>query len=62
MEKMVRKADNFTAFHLAYTLVGTIDPAQAERALEQGIKQQCSVGAMLERTAEVTYSYTIEAP
>ena len=52
----------FTTVHLAYTLVGTIDPAAAEHALEVGIKQQCSVGEMLGRTAEITYSYRIESP
>ncbi|NQU40173.1 MAG: OsmC family protein [Lentisphaerae bacterium] len=50
----------FTAIHLSYTLFGKIDPAAAEQALERGIKQQCSVGDMLGRTAEITYSYTIE--
>jgi len=52
----------FTSIHLTYTLVGTISANAAEHALERGIKKQCSVGEMLGRTAEVTYSYTIEAP
>ena len=51
----------FTSIHLSYTLFGPVDPAEAERALELGIKRQCSVGEMLGRSAEITYSYTIEA-
>ena len=34
----------------------------AEKALELGIKRQCSVGEMLGRTADITYSYRIEQP
>ena len=50
----------FTAIHLHYTLTGELSRKSVERALELGIRKYCSVAAMLEKTAEISYSYELK--
>ena len=58
-----READKvpslFTDIHLHYDLFGDIDEQKAKRAIELSVEQYCSVGKMLEKTANITYDYTI---
>ena len=58
-----READQvpslFTKIHLHYDLSGALDEQKVERAIELSVNQYCSVGKMLEKTAQITYSYTI---
>lgn len=50
----------FTKIHLTYQLTGDLDPKKVERALSLSIDKYCSVAKMLEKTAVISYSYTIE--
>lgn len=49
----------FKKITLHFTLTGTINDKKAEKAIELGVKKYCSVGKMLEKDAEITYSYEI---
>ena len=49
----------FTDIHLHYDLFGDLDEQKVKRAIELSVEQYCSVGKMLEKTAKVTYDYTI---
>jgi putative redox protein len=50
----------FTKIHLQYTFIGTdLSIKKIERALELSITKYCSVAKMLDKTAEVTYGYTV---
>ena len=51
----------FTAIHLHYKLVGPLKPEKVEKALSMSITQYCSVSKMLEKAADITYSYEIIA-
>jgi len=50
----------FKKIHLTYHLKGTFDIPKLERALDLAVNKYCSVGAMISKTAEITYSYEIE--
>src|SRR5690606_18258380 len=50
----------FKKIQLTYHLKGTIDIRKLERALDLAVNKYCSVGAMISKTAEITYSYEIE--
>ncbi len=50
----------FTKIHLQYTFKGTdLSIKKIERALELSITKYCSVAKMLDKTAEVTYGYSL---
>ena len=49
----------FAKINLHYELFGNLDEQKVKRAIELSVEQYCSVGKMLEKTAEVTYSYAI---
>ncbi len=49
----------FTKIHAHYKLYGDIPEVKAERALELTFTKYCSVSVMLQKAAEVTYSYEI---
>lgn len=51
----------FTNIHLHYDLFGNLDEQKVRRAVELSAEQYCSVGKMLEKTAEVTYDFTIHS-
>ena len=51
----------FTDIHIHFTLTGPVlDDDKVRRALELSVKKLCSVGKMLEKTAVITYDYTIK--
>jgi len=51
----------FEKIHLTYFFSGKLEESKVERAIELSMKKYCSVTAMLEKTAEITYSFRIEA-
>ena len=50
----------FKKIHLHYVLEGILEHKKVERALEIGVNKYCSVGQMLKKTAEITYSFEIK--
>ncbi len=51
----------FTKIHAHYTLSGELDSEKVKRAIELSLEKYCSVSKTLELTAEITYSYTVNA-
>ena len=51
----------FTKIHAHYTLSGDLDSEKVKRAIELSLEKYCSVSKTLELTAEITYSYTVNA-
>ncbi|MGK7397189.1 MAG: OsmC family protein [Candidatus Cyclobacteriaceae bacterium M3_2C_046] len=51
----------FTRINVHFTLYGRIQKEKAERAIDLSINKYCSVARMLEKTAEITYSFEIIA-
>jgi len=49
----------FTDIRLHYDLYGKLDRDKVERALDLAVNKYCSVGAMIEKSAKITYTYTI---
>ena len=49
----------FTDIHLHYKFWGDLNPDKVEQALKLSLEKYCSVSAMLEKTAKITYDYTI---
>ena len=49
----------FTSIHLAYHLFGNLDEAKAKKAISMSVDKYCSVARILEKTATITWSYTI---
>ncbi len=49
----------FTNIHIHYQLYGPIDPKKAERAISLSVEKYCSVGKLLEKTANITWDYEI---
>ncbi len=49
----------FTKIHVHYTLYGNIDQEKARRAIELSMEKYCSVTAMLEKVAEITYTFEV---
>jgi putative redox protein len=49
----------FTAIRIIYHLRGNIDVEKAQRAAGLSIEKYCSVSAMLEKTAKITYSVKV---
>jgi putative redox protein len=52
----------WTKLEVLYRLRGTIDEAAAERAIELSEAKYCSVSAMLQKTAKLTWRYEILPP
>ncbi|MCB9202531.1 MAG: OsmC family protein [Flavobacteriales bacterium] len=50
----------FTKINVHYTLKGNLDENKVKRALELTFTKYCSVSKIIEKTAEITYSYSIE--
>ncbi|MBK7104636.1 MAG: OsmC family protein [Ignavibacteriae bacterium] len=51
----------FTKIHLEFVIIGkNIKDADVERAIELSQKTYCSVTAMLEKSVEITHSFTIK--
>ena len=49
----------FTRIHLTYHLRGALDEQKIQKALDLSLQQYCSVAKMIEKTAKITYSYTL---
>lgn len=49
----------FTDIHLDIHLTGNLDAAKVERAVKLSVEKYCSVAKMLEKTAKITYQFTI---
>jgi putative redox protein len=47
----------FTAIHVHYILYGNIADNKAERAVNRSMEKLCSVKIMLEKAAEITWSW-----
>ncbi len=53
------KPSIFKKIHLHYTLVGNIDPEKAQKAISLSADKYCSVSRIVEKTAEITWSYEL---
>ena len=51
----------FESVHVKYFLKGTLKPDKVEQAIRLSMEKYCSVTAMLEKSAVITWSYEIEA-
>lgn len=51
----------FVNIHLHFGFTGDLDPAKVERAIDLSLHKYCSVAKILEKTANITHSYTIKA-
>ncbi|MBR9923044.1 MAG: OsmC family protein [Bacteroidetes bacterium] len=60
-----READQvpslFTDIHMKYVLYGDLEPKKVERALSLSVEKYCSVAKMIEKNANITYSYEIRS-
>jgi putative redox protein len=52
----------FTKINLHYTLIGNLDTEKVQKAIDLSLEKYCSVSRMLEKTAEITYSFQIQKP
>ena len=51
----------FTTIHLHFTLKGkNLEAGKVQRAIELSVEKYCSVAKILEKTATITHSFTIE--
>jgi putative redox protein len=51
----------FKKIHLHFRLQGALRPDRVEEALRLSVTKYCSVGRMLEKTAEITYDWELAA-
>ena len=49
----------FTRIHAHYVLTGDLDPAKVRRAIDLSLNTYCSVAKILEKTAPITASFSI---
>jgi len=49
----------FTDIHLHYALGGNLDAEKVRRAIDLSLEKYCSVSRMLEKTARITYSFSV---
>lgn len=49
----------FTDIHIKFILKGDLDPDKVERACKLSADKYCSVSRLLEKTANITWSFTI---
>ncbi len=50
----------FQHIHVHYTLKGNLDEDKVRKAVDLSMQKYCSVAKTLEKTAKITYSFTIE--
>jgi putative redox protein len=50
----------FTDIQMHFTFFGDLDEEKVKKAVQMGVEKYCSVGAMLEKTAKITYTYQIK--
>lgn len=49
----------FTEVHIHYILTGDLDPKKAEKAISMSVDKYCSVARILEKTAQITWSFEL---
>lgn len=49
----------FTKIHAHYRLDGDLDPEKVRRAVELSLEKYCSVAKIIEKTAPITYSFSV---
>jgi putative redox protein len=49
----------FTTIHAHYALEGDLDVARVRRAIRLSLDKYCSVARILEQTAQITYSFSV---
>lgn len=49
----------FTKMHVHYTLTGDADPEKVRRAINLSLDTYCSVSNMIDHTATLTYTFTL---
>ena len=49
----------FTRIHAHYILTGNLDPEKARRAVDLSINKYCSVAKILEKTAQISASFSV---
>lgn len=50
----------FTTIHVHYQLWGNLDETKAQKAITLSMEKYCSVAKIIEKTAEITYSFEIK--
>ncbi|MDZ4699873.1 MAG: OsmC family protein [Rhodothermales bacterium] len=51
----------YTRIHAHFSLEGDLDPEKVRRAIELSLDKYCSVAKTLEKTATITYSFSVNA-
>lgn len=49
----------FTTIHLHYKLYGHVLPEKADKAISMSVEKYCTVSKMIDRVAQITYSFEI---
>ncbi len=49
----------FTRVHCRFVLTGNLEPDKVKRAIELSLDKYCSVSKMIDKTAEIDYSFSI---
>jgi putative redox protein len=49
----------FKTIHMVFKLKGTLDESKVKRAVELSVEKYCSVKAMLDKVAEITFGYEL---
>ncbi|MEH0155276.1 OsmC family protein [Limibacter armeniacum] len=49
----------FTKVHIHFDFYGNLDETKVARAVELGVDKYCSVGEMVNKTADITHSFKI---
>lgn len=49
----------FTEIHIQYALTGELDPEKVRRAVDLSVRKYCSITKMLEKTASISYSFSV---
>jgi len=52
----------FNKIHLHYTVIGNLEADKVQKAIDLSLEKYCSVSKMLERTAQISYSFNIQTP
>lgn len=52
----------FTDIHVRFIFQGTLDAKKVERAIKLSMDTYCSVSRIVEKTARITWDFTIEEP
>jgi putative redox protein len=50
----------FTDIHIHFDLKGNLDKEKVQKAIELSLDKYCSVAKTLEKTAKITYSFSVE--